>query len=378
MPYYKLIMAYDGSRFNGFQRQITNERMESRVSVPGLAANREPQEQRLDNTTTGPPEQPASATRRAGAVAVVPKRPHWDSAAPGRKKRVACTVQDCIEDSIRSWTGQSAEGIGMRFAGRTDAGVHARGQVIRVALSLPPHPLEEEGGEPKRWEAYEIQKSINSRLPTDISVVDVQEVQVNDEGEPLFDPRHDATGKQYSYTLKFRRKAYGAPQVTDGAVQVNDERWLLPICNAGPHSFRHAFDSPCCWVVPWPLEDFKMRQLCSFLSGRHNFVAFVHKDNRNKSKGDEGQHVVTLEKAEFAIVSESKEDAPVVTAQLVFEAKSFQRSMVRNLVGFCVDVCRGLPDVSNGFNWSDVWEEKSAFKVHSAPACGLCLEWVRY
>jgi tRNA pseudouridine38-40 synthase len=359
MPYYKLIVAYDGSRFNGFQRQITNGEMESRGS--GVVTNH------LDS-----PGPPAWASRTGRSAAVVPKRPHWDSSGSGRKKRVACTVQDCIEDSIRSWTGQTAEEIGMRFAGRTDAGVHARGQVVRVALSLPQQSSEKEGGEPKCWELFEIQKSINSRLPTDISVVDVQEVQVNGEGEPLFDPRHDAVGKQYSYTLKFRRKAY-APKVVGETGQANNER-MLPICTAGPNSFRHAFDSPCCWVVPWPLDDSKMRKLCSFLLGRHNFVAFVHKDDRNALKG----HVVTLDRAEFEIVSETKEDAPIVTARLVFEAKGFQRSMVRNLVGFCADVTRGLPEVSNGFDWDDVWDVRAACKVHAAPACGLCLEWVRY
>ena len=59
-------------------------------------------------------------------------------------------------------------------------------------------------------------------------------------------------------------------------------------------------------------------------------------------------HLMTIDSVHFEILhtdhqQEDDEDdaAPVVTARLVFGAKGFRRTMVRNLVGFCVDVCRG-------------------------------------
>ena len=51
--------------------------------------------------------------------------------------------------------------------------------------------------------------------------------------------------------------------------------------------------------------------------------------------------------------------------------------MVRNLVGFLVDLCRGEVDESI---FEDLWSGSDAIakKVQSAPACGLCLEHVEY
>jgi tRNA pseudouridine(38-40) synthase len=254
--------------------------------------------------------------------------------------------------------------------------------VVRVELvpPPPPPPLSRDDDadaaqvtSARTLEPFEIQNAINSRLPMDISVVDAQAVPTNQEGEPLFDPRHHVVQKQYSYALKFRRKVRDAG---DGE--------LLPICRVGPNSFRHAFDSPCCWVVPWPLDDSSMRPLCQLLEGRHNFAAFVHKESRREptlpgGSSDGPRHEIALNTMRYDVLSESEEDAPVVTARLVFESKGFRRTMVRNLVGFCVDVCRGMPDVSGDtFDWSDVWSESAASKIHAAPACGLCLEWVRY
>jgi tRNA pseudouridine(38-40) synthase len=445
MTFYKMTVAYDGTRFNGFQRQITNGEMESRTypdqCLPGSHDN---VNDSSNGTIHGEAESGclpiAVASVRNGnknqsslngrrALVSVPKRPHWVGQS-GKKKRVACTVQDCIEDAIASWTHSNAADICLRFAGRTDAGVHARGQVIRVHL-VP--PLRRDGTinntrrrrrlnvdriaehkEPpctnqdypnsdddvvEGWEPFEIQNAINSRLPVDISVVNVEAVPTNERGEPLFDPRRHVSMKQYSYALKFRRKAWLASSAvatsTEGGADGEDD--LLPICHAGPNSFRHAFDSPCCWVVPWPLDDSLMESLCRYLQGRHNFAAFVHKDSRQQHRpssgggegdggigrddedDDEARHEITLDSMRYEILSESREDAAVVTARLVFESKGFRRSMVRNLVGFCVDICRGLPMVTgDSFIWHEVWSEPAASKIHAAPACGLCLEWVRY
>ena len=71
---YLMIVAYDGARFNGFQRQVTNADHHQQQS-----------HNRLHH--------------------LPPKRPHWES--NGHKKQTTCTIQECLEEAIGSWTQQS-------------------------------------------------------------------------------------------------------------------------------------------------------------------------------------------------------------------------------------------------------------------------------
>ena len=89
------------------------------------------------------------------------------------------TVQATLEDAIRDMTGET---VFVRGAGRTDAGVHADGQVgtFDLALDIPPHGL---------------LRGLNSILPTDVAIVDVAEA------APDFDARFSARGKIYRYTV---------------------------------------------------------------------------------------------------------------------------------------------------------------------------------
>lgn len=117
-----------------------------------------------------------------------------------------------------------------------------------------------------------------------------------------------------------------------------------------------------------------MSALCKFLQGQHDFEAFVHKKERTKQS-----HDILLSSMVYEMQHETAEDAPVVTARFVLEARGFRRNMVRNLVGFCVDVCRGRDDFA-GFDLDKLWagEPEVADKICCAPAAGLCLEWVKY
>jgi tRNA pseudouridine38-40 synthase len=317
MPLYKLVVAYDGTRFNGFQRQTATSALRE---VP----------------TTRPT-----------------KRPYMDSST-GKRKPNAITIQESLEGAVSDWIGCTIPDLHLRFAGRTDKGVHARGQVVvltlpDLAVAFPTKSQDER--------ILEIQKSINSRLPIDISVDHVEVCE-----NPKFEPRHDVKLKQYSYTVKYRRLVLDA----DGKA--------LSACRSGPNTVRSALDSPCLWVCPWALDDGKMEALCRHLQGEHDFQAFVHKEDRRKR-----DHTLALQTMRFTVLSETSEAAPVVTARLVCEAKGFRRSMVRNLVGFCVDACRGH-DGMDDMCLDDLWsgDEAIADKIHSAPASGLCLERVDY
>lgn len=314
MPRYKLIVSYDGTRFHGFQRQLNNSDASSHHT-------------NITSSINNPR---------------CPKRPHW--LASGQKKPCHQTVQNIIEDAIVSWTQSSVENIHLLFASRTDKGVHSKGQVIAVTL-------------PEEYPFFQIVNSINSRLPIDVSITNASKC------DDFFDPRTNVKVKEYSYTIKYRRKVYG-PNNEDP----------LPVCLVGPNSFRCALDSPCLWLVPWALDDSAIESLCAFLQGHHDYSAFVHKDDRKARS-----HLLTVDHFRFDTLHVSNEEAPHVTGRFVVQAKGFRRSMIRNLVGFCIDVCRGCVSFAN-WDMDDIWNapETSAARIRSAPASGLCLEYVQF
>src|SRR5262245_47481741 len=90
------------------------------------------------------------------------------------------TVQETLEAAIAKLTGE--ERIRANAAGRTDAGVHALGQVVNFysTTHLPPDVLV---------------RAINAHLPDDVSVFKAQDM------PQAFDANHDATGKLYRYVI---------------------------------------------------------------------------------------------------------------------------------------------------------------------------------
>lgn len=313
----KLKIAYDGTRFSGFQRQMSTSTMLQRPT----------------------------------------KRPHWE--ANGTKKHSFVTIQECIEDAVVSYHNQTAANetitvadIRLKFAGRTDKGVHARGQVVTVCLPVLLESI------------VEIKKGINSRLPMDISVDEVESL--GEDENLVLDPRHDVIMKTYSYTIKYRRKVM--VEDADGT------KVLSPLCQLGSYSFQHALDSPCLWLCPWPLDDSHLGELCKQLQGKHNYRAFVHRNNR-----DDQSQVLTIHKISVTSKYLTDEIAPVVETRFELQAKGFRRAMVRNLVGYCVDVCRGLERVVE-LDWDQIWSGTDSVgeRINAAPASGLCLEYVLY
>ena len=328
---YILIVEYDGTRFKGFQRQEKDN-------------DNDNDNKKKNNSNDASQEDcpaPLSDSRHFR------KRRRYD--ATGRLEVVTFTIQECLEDALMQYSGLSRSDLVVRFAGRTDAGVHARGQVVAVNL-----PYEEV--------LWKIRRSINSRLPVDISIQSVSLCPTDD-----FDPRRHVTIKQYSYTLKFRRRV------------VRSSRDLSPLSQSGMHTIRNGLDPSTIWVCPWSLDDSKLDEICHKLMGEHDYSAFVHKDVRHARS-----NILTIQRLAWEQLSseirpdEEREDlVPAVTVRFIVESKGFRRSMVRNLVGFIVDICRGAVDESIfDVLWSGA--EDVATKVHAAPACGLCLEYVRY
>jgi len=132
------------------------------------------------------------------------------------------TVQDRLEDAIRKLTGEEVRVTG---SGRTDAGVHARGQVVNFHTSSR-IPAE-------RWAL-----ALNTRLPEDIVVLGAAEV------DPSFHARRDAVSKTYRYTVNTRRF---------------------------PDVFRQRYE----YHHPIPLDCAAMREGLRHLVGEHDFTSFA-------------------------------------------------------------------------------------------------------
>lgn len=185
------------------------------------------------------------------------------------------TVQAEIERALAFMTRSTVTLIG---AGRTDAGVHALGQVANFRCDT-------------RLDPEAILKGLNSLLPGDIAIRDCRQVPDG------FHARFDAKSKVYHYRILNR-----------------DTR---------PAVARHY-----AWFIHRPLDLAAMRRASGVLVGRHDFKAF-------ESTGSPRAH--TLRDVGAADWSEGEERR--LTFQI--EADGFLRCMVRNIVGTLVAVGLG-------------------------------------
>lgn len=190
------------------------------------------------------------------------------------------TVQGAIEEAIRSIAQTAVSVVG---AGRTDAGVHALGQVAHVDLD---HPMS-----PSEW-----LRALNAVLPQDISVIAVDPVP--DE----FHARYSARGKLYEYRILNRRE-------------------------------RSALERGRSWHVSAPLKTVAMAEAAHLLVGHHDFSSFegAPTDNENPICHLHGIEVT------------ASQDRIRIEAY----ADRFLKQMVRALVGTLVDVGAGKRTVDS-------------------------------
>ncbi|WP_050727549.1 tRNA pseudouridine(38-40) synthase TruA [Vulgatibacter incomptus] len=186
------------------------------------------------------------------------------------------TVQEVLEGALARLLG--GESVRVTGAGRTDAGVHALGQVatFRTARELP-------------LQAFE--KGLNAILPDDVAVVSAEEVA---EG---FDARRSASGKRYVYRISNR---------------------------PGRSPLRRRTH----WELFRPLDVEAMQAAADRLLGEHDFSAFRAADCPAKT---------TVRILRRLDVRAGAAGEIVITA----EATAFLKHMVRNLVGTLVEVGLG-------------------------------------
>ncbi|MHB0914647.1 MAG: tRNA pseudouridine(38-40) synthase TruA [Thermoleophilia bacterium] len=191
-----------------------------------------------------------------------------------------------IEGALEEVLGRILqEPVKLTVAGRTDAGVHARGQVVSFLTGSDVEPGK------LAWSA-------NSLLPDGIAISGCVDVPAG------FDARHDALSRTYSYTVLNRD--YNSP-------------------------FRARY----AWHYAGPLDIKLMREAASLIAGNHDFTAFTP---------TESEHSYFLRDI---LRSGWQQDGDLLVYWV--QSKSFMRSMVRALVGTMVEVGRGhrkLDDLS--------------------------------
>lgn len=182
--------------------------------------------------------------------------------------------QPTVEGVVREALGAVFPGwSALAVAGRTDAGVHALGQVVSVEVGTGPR-------------AVTAAEALNSSLPDDVSVV------LAEEAEPGFHARHSATSRSYRYRIWRRR-------------------------TPSPFEARRS------WWVPRPVDLVALQQSASALVGENEFRAFTP---------TETQHVIFVRQVQQAGWVERGEHL-----DFEITADSFLRRMVRTLVGTMVE-----------------------------------------
>jgi tRNA pseudouridine38-40 synthase len=207
------------------------------------------------------------------------------------------TIQGEIVNVLRRLTQEQS--ITLHGAGRTDAGVHALGQIgsFRTKSTLSPQ---------------EFQRALNAILPPTIRILEAEET------GPQFNARWSSNGKIYRYRI-YRGK-------------------VVP-----PMLHRYVLH------YPFPLDEDAMRDAATRFVGIHDFSSFAASTGSEEEDQDR-----TMEREIFSADLSRSTDGE----ELIFtvHGRSFLRYMVRKIVGTLLDVGRGKltpPDIDRLFALKD-------------------------
>jgi tRNA pseudouridine38-40 synthase len=225
------------------------------------------------------------------------------------------TVQGEITRAVSLIEGKD---VTVQGSGRTDAGVHAQGQVANVKLE-------------RSITAYKLRAAINGNIGKDVRVISVDEV------DNSFHARYSAIEKTYVYRI------------------VNDQI-------ISPFWVRYAYQDAR------PLDKGQMTLASKHFIGEHDWTAF---SAARCDSEDRVRNVTQL------VVSERADDRSVSSIiEMKVSANGFLRYMVRSIVGTLMAVGRGeltLEDVTKAIETG-----VRPLEAATAPACGLTLLSVRY
>jgi tRNA pseudouridine38-40 synthase len=223
------------------------------------------------------------------------------------------TIQGVLEAALAQVTRQTTRVVG---AGRTDAGVHAQGQVIGFRVEW-------------RHTLSDLHRALNAVLPEDVAVLDLNPAQ------PGWHPRFSARRRHYRYTV------LNSP-------------------------LRSPLDRHYAYLVAEPLDLGALQSAADLLVGQHDFASFGQ-----PTQGDSTVRVI--HEARWG-----QEGGWPAHWLFTFDVigNAFLRSMVRCLVGTMLQVGAGRWPVGR-VNEILAGRDR-ALAAPPAPACGLCLIKVEY
>ena len=209
-----------------------------------------------------------------------------------QRQKVGISVQGVLESALAEIEGAEVHVVG---AGRTDAGVHALGQVASVRLqrsiALP-----------------SLRRALNAILPRDIRVISAEEM------SHAFNARSEAKSKTYQYFV-----------MTGSVISPFERRYV--------------------WHIPQPLNVKWMTEAAMLLKGRHDFSAFQASGGSVKTtiRTITEMEVGEVPLAQFFLPIVSAVTGPSSSSLLVFRVcgGGFLRHMVRAIVGTLIDIGSG-------------------------------------
>lgn len=224
------------------------------------------------------------------------------------------SIQGAIEKAVLSLTRET---VSIRGAGRTDSGVHARGQVAHLDLT-------------REWKSYTLQNALNAHLALAgerVSILDVAEAPGD------FDARFSAIRRHYLYRIVSRRS---------------------PL----------ALEARRAWWVPKPLDHDAMHEAAQRLVGHHDFTTFRSIQCQAKSP------VKSLDRLD---VVTNPQDG---TIELYASAQSFLHNQIRSFAGTLKLVGEGKWTRADVRAALEARDRKACGPV--APPCGLYFLSVDY
>ncbi len=226
------------------------------------------------------------------------------------------TIQGELESALSHILNQK---IHIRGSGRTDAGVHALGQVAHFHAHT-------------KMEPQVLKKGVNSLVKPSIVIRECLVV------DGTFHAQYQAISKEYNYYILNRPD----PCAIGGAYM---------------------------WQVKKSLDLDRMNQCCDLITGVHDFKSFENTGSPRTS---------SIREVFFAVVESIKNVQPLENDLVVFKisASGFLKNMVRNLVGTLVDV--GLKKIDPKEFETIFMARDRALAGKTAPAKGLFLKQVNY
>jgi tRNA pseudouridine38-40 synthase len=237
-----------------------------------------------------------------------------------QRQATGASVQGLLEEALR--TLDDGE-VTVHGAGRTDAGVHALGQVASFTMR-------------REITAAVVQRALNNHLPETVRIVSAQDAPAS------FHARFGARSKTYRYRI-----------------------WNADVANP--------FEQSYAWFVRGPLAIDAMQAAARSLEGRHDFAAFQAADGTQRTTGREVFASRVVAEADDLAVP-GRASGRLITYEI--SGSGFLRHMVRAIAGSLVEVgCR-----RRGAEWmSEVLASRDRTGAGpTAPAHGLFLVRVDY